>query len=249
MNSKSIYVILCHPYTADNIGAVARAMKNMGFSKLRLVSPRRNWKRRAKILARNAVNILEETEVYSSLDEAVADLNWTLGTTRRIRSKHSKFIGFEESVAKTLKKSVQFKIGIVFGRESKGLTGEEIDRCDQLVSIPADAAYPSLNLAQAVMVTLFSFAREATVSKSKKHLLRSEAFLNKANVQIALNHFGEALKWIGFYEGKEGRLGKILRITESLFKRAGMFQYEAQMLKGVSARIIQRASSHSPRSC
>ncbi len=256
MKSSNVFVILSHPFTADNIGASARAMKNMGFSNLRLVAPRRNWKKRAYVLARSADEIIRTAKIYSSLSEAVADLHWTYGTTRRTREKSAKFTAFDTFLGSVIKKSLRSKVGIVFGRESKGLSAEELDHCDELVSLPADAAYPSLNLAQAVMVALFSLAQKKllygmgnAVGQSRTCLPAGKAqskpaFLDKAGVQSAMQSFAEALECIGFYGGKDGRLDKIIKITDAVFKRAGMFDYEAQMLKGVSARIIQRASQN-----
>lgn len=245
MNSKNLYVILSHPFTADNIGASARAIKNMGFSNLRLVAPRRNWKRRAYVLARSAKDVISSAQIYSSLGEAVSDLNWTFGTTRRISEKRGKFVTFDSFIESAIKKSNRLKVGVVFGRESKGLDNEELDYCDQLVSLPADEAYPSLNLSQAVMVTLFSLARRRLSKSSRMGNFKDspEALLDKSAVQSTMQAFSKALECVGFYGGKDGRLDKIMKITEAIFKRAGMFDYEAQMLKGVSARIIQRTSS------
>ncbi len=243
MKPSNFYIILCHPFTADNIGAAARAMKNMGFSNLRLVAPRRNWKKRAYVLARNASEVVEHARVFATLGEATADLNWTCGTTRRVRGKAAKFLAFESFIDVAGKKSRGLKVGLVFGRESKGLNAEELEHCDQLVSLPADEAYPSLNLAQAVMVTLFSLSRKRlSGAKTVVSMHAEKPLLDKSGVQSAMQSFAKALECIGFYGGKDGRLDKIMKVTEAIFKRAGMFDYEAQMLKGVSARIIERTA-------
>lgn len=243
MNSENLAVILSRPYTADNIGATARAMKNMGFSDLRLVLPRRNWRRRAYVLARSAADVIASAQSYTSLNNAVADLNWTIGTTRRTSQKRGKFIKFDTFLRTASRKSDKLKVGIVFGRESKGLDNEELESCDQLVSLPASEAYPSINLSQAVMVTLFSLAQKQLTKRSGLGNFEDaqKLFLNKEAVQKTMRSFEQALEAIGFYGGKDGRLDKIMKITNAIFKRAGMFAYEAQMLKGVSARIIQRA--------
>ena len=249
MNPNHFAVILSQPFTADNIGATARAMKNMGFTQLRLVSPRRNWKRRAYVLARSAANIIDQAQVFTNLNDAVADLNWTFGTTSRISERRGKFVKFDTFIQSAIRKSSKLKIGIVFGRESKGLNNEELDCCDQLVSLPADEAYPSLNLAQAVMVTLFSLSQKRLSRSSKLGSFEDsqKLFLDKAAVQKTMRSFEQALESIGFYDGKDGRLNKIMKITQAIFKRAGMFDYEAQMLKGVSARIIQRVGAANQR--
>ena len=248
MKPSNVYVILSHPFLADNIGAAARAMKNMGFSNLRLVAPRRNWKKRAYVLACNAAEVISRAQVYSTLGEAVADLNWTCGTTRRVRGKGPQFIPFEGFIETALKKSSDLKIGLIFGRESKGLTAEELPHCDQLVSLPADKAHPSLNLSHAVMVTLFSLAHRQLLQTNARTVdgrdLKREqkAFLDKTGVQSAMQSFSEALECLGFYGGKDGRLDKIMKIMDAIFKRAGMYEFESRMLKGVSARIIERAA-------
>ena len=94
------------------------------------------------------------------------------------------------------------------------------------------------------MVTVFSLARKRPDGSSRKRESESaeQSILDKAGTQSALQSFEEALKCVGFYGGKGGKLDQIMKVTEALFKRAGMFDYEAQMLKGISARIIQRAS-------
>jgi len=240
----NVYIILSHPFTADNIGAAARAMKNMGFSKLRLVAPRRNWRRRASILACNAQDVLASAEIFPSLKQAVSDLNWSYGTTCRISERRGKFIAFDQFISNAGEKSKKLKVGIVFGRESKGLNNQELDCCDRLVSLPADEKYPSMNLAQSVMVTVFSLARQKlkSVSRMGNFQEKADTLLDKAGIQSALRTLQEALECAGFYQGKDGKLDRIMKITESFFKRAGMHQYESQMIKGVSARVIQKIS-------
>lgn len=244
MKSQNIFVILSRPHTADNIGAAARAIKNMGFSKLRLVSPRRNWRRRAYVLARSARDVIDTAETYPTLSEAVSDLNWTFGTTRRTSERRGKFLSFETFVKTANQKSGRLNVGLVFGCESKGLNNEELDCCDQLVSLPSDPGYPSLNLSHAVMVSLFSLVQKKLSPKSgvQNWSGYTQAAIDKAAVQSTMHAFSQALECIGFYGGKDGRLDKIMKIMDALFKRAGMFEYEARMIKGLSARIIERAS-------
>jgi len=242
MKPANVHIILSHPFSADNIGAAARAIKNMGFSKLRLVAPRRNWRKRAAILACNAKDILDQTEVFPNLQEATSDLNWTVGTTCRTGSRRGKFISFDRFIENAREKTSALKVGIVFGREDKGLNNAELDYCDKLVSLPSDEHYPSLNLAQSVMVTVFSLARErlGRASQSGAFEGKADILLDKAGIQSALRILEEALECVGFYKGKAGRLDPIMKMTEALFKRAGMYQYESQMIKGVSARVIQK---------
>ena len=245
MKPQNIFIVLSRPFTADNIGSAARAMKNMGFSNLRLVAPRRNWRKRAYVLARNAPEVVKNAKTFATLAEAIADLNWTCGTTRRDRGRRAKFLSFGSFLEEASQKSSQLKVGLIFGCESKGLDAAELTHCDHLVSLPADEAYPSLNLSQAVMVTLFSLAQRHHGAEKKYALAlkNDKKVLDKAGVQSAMQAFAEALECVGFYGGKKGRLDQIMEVTNAIFKRAGMFDYESQMLKGISSRIIQRISS------
>ena len=154
MKNKNVAVILVFPENADNIGAVARALKNTGFSELRLVRPPRNWRVKGKKLAMSATDVLKAGKEYVSLEKAVHDRSLVIGATRRHGAGRGSFLPFQEAITKVRKSSDRLRVGIVFGCESKGLANKDIALCDQLVTIPANSRYPSLNLAQAVMVVL-----------------------------------------------------------------------------------------------
>ena len=134
MKKENIAIILVFPENPDNVGAAARAIKNMGFSDLRLVGPPRSWRTRAKKMAVSAGDILKKGEEYASLQDAVQDLGLVVGTTRRSGGHRGAFLSFDQTVAKIRGSSRRQKIGIVFGRESKGLANEDSALCDQLAT-------------------------------------------------------------------------------------------------------------------
>jgi tRNA/rRNA methyltransferase len=148
-----IVFILSHPAVPENIGAAARALKTMGFGKLRLVAPAGHLSTNARKLAHGAGDILEQARCYDTTQEAVADLDFLVGTTakpRNIRQEYLTADRLNEFLDK--RKGVVNTIGILFGSEESGLSNEEITLCDILSYIPLAAPYPSLNLAQAVML-------------------------------------------------------------------------------------------------
>jgi len=125
---------------------------------------------------------------------------------------------------------------MVLGRESKGLSNEESALCDHLVMIPTGAAYPSLNLAQAVMVMLFALAwrRDPAGPRTK------ERTLNKKEIEVTVRHFEEALRALGYKEGGANLLPRILHTFRGLIKRSGLLAPEAQMIKGLSRTIREK---------
>jgi TrmH family RNA methyltransferase len=238
MNFRNIITILVRPENPDNIGAVARALKNMGFSRLRLVRPPSGWRVRGKKMAMSAADLLSATEVFSSLHEAVQDLGHVAGMTRRGGAARGTFLGFDDAIGKVRTASSKMRIGVVFGCESKGLANEDTRLCDVLVSIPSGKAYPSLNLAQAVMVTLFSVARQKNATKSAR--AANERPLSKKEIAAAVEHFERALRALGYREGGADLLPRILATFRGILKRSGLSAPEAQMIKGLSRRIREK---------
>lgn len=236
MKKEKIAIILVSPENPDNIGAVARAVKNMDFVDLRVVKPPGAWRTKAKKMAVSAADILEKGVEYSSLRDAIQDLGLVVGTTRRSGGHRGAFLPFDEAVSKIRGSSSAQKIGVVFGRESKGLANEDSALCDHLVTLPTGRSYPSLNLAQAVMVVLFalSWARKMTQKAPP------ERALSKKEIEVAITHFEKALIALGYKKGGADLLPRILRTFRGLVKRGGLLEPEAQMIKGLSRRIQEK---------
>lgn len=238
MKKEQIAIILVSPENPDNIGAAARAVKNMGFSDLRLVTPPPKWRGKAKKMAMSAGDILEKAREFSSLRKAVRDLGLVAGTTRRAGEHRGAFLPFNKAISKICKATYHQKVGIVFGRESKGLANEDSALCDHLVSIPTGTVYPSLNLAQAVMVMLFAFSWARDAGEAVSY----ERTLNKKEIEITITHFERALKALGYKKGGADLLPRILKTLQGLIKRSGLMEPEAQMIKGLSRRIRERVN-------
>jgi len=236
MKKEKIAIILVSPENPDNIGAAARAVKNMGFVGLRLVAPPENWRKLAKKMAVSAEDILKNGKEYDSLQDAIQDLGFVIGTTRRLGGHRGTFLSFDKTVSKIRGSSHHQKIGIVFGRESKGLANEDSALCDHLVTIPTDSVYPSLNLAQAVMVMLFALSWKRGATEAISHTRA----LNKREVEVTIEHFEEALKALGYKKGGADLLPRILRTLRGLIKRSGLLEPEAQMIKGLSRKIREK---------
>lgn len=145
--------VLVSPSVPENVGAAARAIKTMGFSQLRIVGSNAHRLHKAAILAHGAGDVLEAAQSFDHLEQALADRDLAVATSARRR--HDRRYSLEPSAMRAhllSKAGTASRLALVFGCESSGLSNRELACCDLLTHIPLAAAYPSLNLAQAVML-------------------------------------------------------------------------------------------------
>ncbi|OGS37543.1 MAG: tRNA/rRNA methyltransferase [Elusimicrobia bacterium RIFOXYB2_FULL_49_7] len=215
----TLHFILVKPRTPENVGAAARAIKTMGFRSLRLVAPCEYKSGKALWLAHGSNDLLEKAAVFSDLTEATADLDFIIATTARRRHalKHlyhpiNKLGGLLQG-----KQGAAEQIGILFGCEDFGLTNEELTRCDVVTYIPMAQAYPSLNLAQAVMIYAWELSQIAfnkkmpdTERPPEDQFLALKKRLNKLLPELGVvrtsRFFRKAVKRIGLIDKQDIRL-------------------------------------------
>jgi tRNA/rRNA methyltransferase len=154
-----IHFVLVEPFVPENIGAAARAIKTMGFTSLRLVNPCDYLSDKAQMLAHGSVDILKKAQVFSSLEEALHDCDFIIGTTakQRLAKNDCHIVGDIPDIIRRKTESAD-NTALVFGRESKGLLNTELRLCDILSTIPMKTRYPSLNLAQTVMLYAYTLS-------------------------------------------------------------------------------------------
>jgi len=154
-----VRIVLVRPRNPENLGAVARAMRNFGLEDWAIAAIGTHDFAAARRVAVHAEELLDRPRLTATLDEAVADCAWVVGTSaRKVRGKRRLL---PEEVAREAAARAPGRTAIVFGEERSGLSGEELDRCHDLSAIPVDAAQPSLNLAQAVLVYAYEARRAA----------------------------------------------------------------------------------------
>jgi len=159
MDNLKLAFILYRPGVAGNIGASARAIKTMGFSDLRLINPVDHLADEARMMAHGSTDILEQSTVWENIDEAVADLDFTICTTAKPKNAKVDYIPSQELRDFIESKSpLAKKVGIIFGSEESGLPGSIIRKANAGVTIPMHTTYPSLNLAQAVMIIAYELS-------------------------------------------------------------------------------------------
>ena len=160
MEQSQFCIVLVEPARAANVGAVARAMKTTGFTQLRIVNSQSHLEEEANWVAHGATELLEQAVVYPTLDTALEGIDFSIATTARKRGAARSY-WTPRDVAEHLQLSQFSKpnVAIVFGRESSGLSNDELARCDCWSYMPLVQSYPSLNLAQAVMVYCYELGQ------------------------------------------------------------------------------------------
>lgn len=154
-----IVFILYQPAVSGNVGASARALKTMGFRHLRLIRPCEHLNEEARMMAHGSHEILENAPVFNDPEEALADLDMLICTTAKERSaKHDYHSIRELGTFLEQRKTVLQRVGILFGTEESGLPNRLVLRSDMAVTIPMASGYPSLNLAQGVMITAYELS-------------------------------------------------------------------------------------------
>ncbi len=229
---KSIVIILTEPSLPENIGATARAMRNMGFSQLRIVSPtgsKQHLSKPARRTSSGAEKILEETQVFNSIDEALADLQIIVGCTARRSKERQPLLN-----PRGLKESLQTNnpgllTGIVFGREDRGLENWELDLCHLVVTIPTAPEHSSLNLAQAVLLICYELKRPEQPAPKKN--AGPSGQITSEELEGLYQHARQVLLRIGFLNPDNP--DRILRVLRRITGRAGLDSREARILRGI----------------
>lgn len=226
----SVCIILVRPKFPENIGSVARAMKNMGLGRLVVVDGCCPLHANAYKLASGAEDILERAEEFLTLREAISEVGCVVGTTSRRRKERDPEVTPEALVKKLIPLSQKNLIGLVFGSEKEGLTNEELSLCDLSVRIPSMESFPSLNLAQAVMVVSYVLFRSSTeIPKDERRLAPAE------EMERMLGHMEKTLLRIGFLDVKNPQ--RIMRVLRRLFGRSQMDEREVKILQGVWSQM------------
>jgi TrmH family RNA methyltransferase len=236
---EKIRIVLIETSHPGNIGATARAMKNMGLSRLCLVRPRHYPSAEATARASGADDILQRAEVYNSLDEALEGCRLVAGTSARLRAVEWPQLNPRQCAAKMLEEAGQGDVALIFGRESSGLRNSELDRCQFLVHIPANPEYSSLNLSQAVQVLSYELRMASDQVPAADSMEKQEVATAEA-MEGLFGHLQQTLTDIGFSDPRQSE--KLQRRLRRLFFRARPDNEELNILRGVLSAAQGRKS-------
>ena len=239
MSLSNIRIVLIQTSHPGNIGAAARAMKTMGLSDLYLVNPVSFPDPQASAMASGADDVLNAAQVVSSLSEAVADCHHIIGTSARSqRTLRWSLLSPRECGEKAAERSTHEKVAIVFGRERTGLTNEELELCHQLVHIPSNPDYSSLNVASAVQILSYecrvaSLEVAASVDESPEALPESdlgEAVVSAEDMDGFYNQLEALMIETDFLNPDNPRY--MMRRMRRLYGRIQVTRSELNLLRG-----------------
>ena len=234
MSLKNIYFILVRPQLGENIGSVARAIKNFNIRNLRIVNPRCGWPNQKAIATSvGAKDVLKSSKIYNSLEKSIADLNIIFASTSRIRKINKKIISIQELKSKVKKRQ---KIGIIFGPEASGLSNEEINCADFLLKIPTNKKFSSLNLSHSVIIFCFQLFQHFLNKKIIYKSTYKSSVAKKSQVNKFLNFIIHKLDQKGFLQPDHKRKSMIRNIN-NIFHRINLSEQEIRILLGIFATL------------
>ncbi|ONF50751.1 RNA methyltransferase [Methylobacterium radiotolerans] len=231
-------VILVEPQLAENIGMTARAMANFGLSELRLVNPKNGWpKKGVREAASGATHVLDAAAIYGSVAEAIADCQYVLATTARERGQMKRVFAPEEAMGELVAREGQ-RTAVMFGRERVGLTNDEVSLADAIVTFPVSPDFPSLNLAQAVLLVGYAW-RQA--SGRAQLPFTGELLSPPATREALIALFGSleaALDGAGFYPPEKKEI--IARNMRDMLHRMSLTEQDVRTFRGALRALTRK---------
>ena len=234
---NSVKIVLVGTTHPGNIGAAARAMKNMGIKNLSLVQPKEFPSDVAIYRSKAAKDILENAQVFNNLEEAIFDCELVIGTSARGRKVPWPILNPKQAAEEVSRSSSHHNIAIIFGREDRGLTNEELGLCNLHVNIPTDPDYSSLNLAQAVQILVYEI-REAILGEQEDKNDWDVELANNDQTELLINHMDELMQQVEFYDVDNPR--KLLLRVRRFFKRSRIDVMETNIFRGLFATIQKK---------
>ncbi len=233
MSPDKIRIVLVNTTHPGNIGGVARAMKNMGLSRLYLVAPRKFPHEEADWRAASAQDVLESAVVCSTLEEAIGDCQFVAGTSARERRIPWPLLDARQCAERIAVASREEQVAVLFGREDRGLTNDELKCCNLHLNIPSDAAYSSLNLAMAVQIVAYELRMLAVAGQlpASEDDQWDAPFSTRENMERFYIHLEETLVDIEFLDPAAPR--QLMARLRRLYSRVRLDEMELNILRGI----------------
>jgi tRNA/rRNA methyltransferase len=237
MSAPDPVFVLVRPQLAENIGAAARAMLNFGLARMRLVAPRDGWPSpKAVAMASGAARVLDHAGHFESVSDAIADCARVYATTARPRGLTKRVITPEEAMAEARSLTAEgVKVGVLFGPERAGLENDDLVRANAIVSVPVDPDFPSLNLAQCVLLLAYEWRRAG--GEGLPEAPEAEP-ATQEDVERLAQHWEERLDAAGFFRPPDK--APVMKLNlRNLWSRMPLTRAEAQTLHGALRHLAR----------
>jgi len=233
VSSPKIAIILVEPQMGENIGAVARAMKNFSLSDLRLVSPRDGWPNaKAESMSVGAIDLIHTAQIYESIQDAISDLEYVYAATAAPRDMNKNYI-LSRDIYMDLPNVAS--LGIMFGRENCGLNNKEIAYANKIITIDTDVNFSSLNIAHSVAVICYE------LFQGKKNLRvdldNVQTLATKAELEYFYQHLFAELEDRDFFKTEDKKEQMSIKIRNLFAKIENFSHTELQTLRGIISSL------------
>jgi tRNA/rRNA methyltransferase len=234
--------ILVKPQLGENIGACARSMKNFGFSKLHIVSPKINFpNHKAKATSVGAFDIINKAKVFTETSEAISNFDIVISLSARRRDINKKHISFNEFV-KLIKKNKSSKYGLMFGPEASGLSNKDLSFSNYILQIPTSPKFKSLNLSHSLTIIcyeIFKVLNEKLFDKNKINIKIS----SKSKINSLIKHLVKLLDEKEFFLPKEKKRSMMLNINNLIY-RLEPNDKELRILASIISSLGKKTINH-----
>src|SRR2546429_2235465 len=240
IGSRGPIIVRVEPQLGENIGAAARVMGNFGLSRLRLVKPRDGWPNmQARRAASGADRILEDAQLYETLDAAIADCTLVVATTARAHDQAKPVLGAEAAAALLAPHvAAGERVAVLFGRERYGLENHEVALADRIVTFPVNPAFASLNLAQAVAVVAYEWFKLGCGGALPFAMPQKSEPAGKQRVQAFFANLERALDEIEYFRPLDKRATMLVNLR-NIFARMQPTQQDIQTLHGIVVALSE----------
>ena len=239
-SQRQPYFVLVRPQMGENIGASARAMWNFGLEQMRMVAPRDGWpSTRAVAMASGAGRLLDAAQHFDGVSEAVGDASFVFATTARGRGLTKPILAPEEAMRQAAEKLAQGqKVAVLFGPERAGLENEDIAGANALISVPVNPDFPSLNLAQCVLLMAYEWRRaQGQVQLARMEMAKTQ-WAEAIEVEKLAQHYEERLEDAGFFFPEAKAPGMKVNLR-NMWARFSLTRADVQMLHGVLRQLVR----------
>jgi tRNA/rRNA methyltransferase len=232
--------VLVRPQMGENIGAAARAMLNFGLDRMRLVDPRDGWPNsKAVAMASGAGRVLDDAQLVQRTVDAVADCSYVFATTARQRGMTKPVVTPERAMEMAREKiAAGEKVAVLFGPERAGLENDDIALANAIISVPVNPEFPSLNLAQCVLLTGYEWRRQTVDTPPETTEMSGTDWASAIERDRLAEHYEDTLDQAGFFfpETKSDSMRLNLR---NMWSRMPLTQADVRMLHGVLRQMVR----------
>ncbi len=240
--------ILVRPQMGENIGAAARAMWNFGLNRMRVVAPRDGWpNERAVALASGAGRLLDHAGLFDDVPAAIGDCTYVFATTARPRGMTMPIVTPERAMQQARAiLAAGGKVAVLFGPERAGLENEDIARANAIISVPVNPDFPSLNLAQCVLLCAYEFRRAGDTTPPEVMEMAGTDFATAAELAALGDHIEEKLEEAGFFFPPV-KAPSMKRNLRQIWGRLPLTRADVQTFHGIFRQMVRWAEDRRPK--